>query len=251
MIEPAAETALAYLDFEAMEFGLAAALSGDANMLAFHSTRDPYIATGIAFGGLPIDATKKTHPELRNVYKVGGLACLYGIGVGSLAGRIKRSSAFASDFLKHHHKTFAQYWRWSDGVVAEAIRSGMYTSRHGWSYRVRPPFNIRSLRNWPIQTTGADILRCAVIFADAIGIEMLATAHDAVLIQAPEDRIEQAAAEMADCMTRAALLLTDGFRLHVETDIKRAGERFIDRRGKATFALVEKFLAERGGQHAA
>jgi DNA polymerase-1 len=251
MIQPPPGMALAYLDYEAMEFGLAAALSGDENMVAAYNSGDPYIWTGVAFGGLPPDATKKTHPELRGVYKTGGLACIYGIGASSLAGRIKRSRAFAGDFLKRHHRTFAQYWRWSDGVVAEAIRRGMYTSRHGWRYRVRPPLNIRSLRNWPVQTTGADILRCAVIFADTIGVEMLATAHDAVLIQAPEERIEQAAGEMAECMTRAALLLTDGFPLRVEIDIKRANERFIDPRGKATYALVEKFLAERGDQHAA
>jgi DNA polymerase I-like protein with 3'-5' exonuclease and polymerase domains len=218
------------LDWQAMEFGLAAALSGDSNMVAFYESGDPYLAYAAAAGAIPANATKSSHPVERGIYKVGGLACLFGIAVPSLAARLKRPAPFAREFLRMHHDLFRDYWVWSDGVVAEAIRKGGYTSRHGWHYTVQPPFNIRSLRNWPIQTAGADILRCAVIFADAIGLQMLATAHDAVLLQAPERQIEQAAAEMAGCMTLAASLLTGGFVLRVDTEIKRQGERFMDPR---------------------
>jgi hypothetical protein len=77
-----------------------------------------------------------------------------------------------------------------------------------------------------------------VIFADSIDIEMLATAHDAVLLQAPEDQIERAEAGMAYCMEAAASLLTGGFKLRVEMDRKRQGERFMDQRGRRTFAVV-------------
>jgi hypothetical protein len=244
-IQPEPGLALAYLDWQAMEFGLAAALSRCPNMTAFYNSSDPYLATAVAAGAVPPDATKASHPIERNLYKTGSLACLYGIGAGSLAQRLKRSVRYASDFLRMHHRLFAGYWHWSDGVAAEAIRSGGYTSRHGWHYAVQPPFNIRSLRNWVIQTAGADILRCAVIFADVLGIEMLATAHDAVLIQAPEDQIKQAAAGMSHCMRLAAVLLTDAFELRVDVEIRRHGERFVDPRGKRTFAVVEKFMAGR------
>jgi hypothetical protein len=237
--------ALAYLDWQAMEFGLAAALSGDPNMTRFYRSGDPYLATAIAAAGVPADATKVSHPTERGLYKVGSLACLYGIAEQSLAQRLKRPVSFARDFLRMHHELFADYWRWSDGVVRQAIHHGFYTSRHGWHYEVHPPFNERSLRNWPIQTAGADILRCAVILADALGIEMLATAHDAVLIQAPEEQIDTAAAVMAWCMQRAAALLTDGFELRVDIERKLHGERFVDERGRRTFAIVEKFLTER------
>jgi DNA polymerase-1 len=236
--------ALAYLDWQAMEFGLAGALSGDANMMAFYRSGDPYLATAVAAGAVPANATKDSHPVERGLYKTASLACLYGIAANSLAQRLKLPVVFAWEFLRIHRRLFAGYWNWSDGVVAEAIRKGGYTSRHGWRYAVQPPFNERSLRNWPIQTAGADILRCAVIFADSLGIEMLATAHDAVLIQAPEDRIEQIACEMEYCMRRAASLLTGGIELGVDVEIKRCGERFVDPRGKRTFALVEKFMSE-------
>ena len=74
---------------------------------------------------------------------------------------------------------------------------------------------------------------------------MLATAHDAILIQAPEGRIEQDVARMAECMRRAAYLLTDGFELRVDHEIKRTGERFVEERGARTLAVVDRFLEER------
>jgi hypothetical protein len=139
-------------------------------------------------------------------------------------------------------------------MVAAAVRSGGYTSRHGWHYTVAPPVNERSLRNWPIQTLGADILRCAVIFADTLGIEMLATAHDAVLIEADEDDIRAKVGEMDFCMRLAAMLLTGGFALGVDVKdsaIKRHGERFLEERGKRTFAVAERFVTSGAAHHAA
>lgn len=241
---PAPGSALAYLDFSGMEFGLAACCSGDPNKIAFYKSGDPYIATAIAAGVLPEDATKRSHKSERDLYKTGCLACLYGIGIVTLALRLKRSELFASNFLRMHHELFWRYWEWSDAVVAEAISRGEYVSRHGWRYTVRPGVNVRSLRNWPIQTLGAEILRCACIWADQLGIEMLATAHDAILIQAPERRIEQDAERMSECMRRAARLLTGGFELRVDHEVKRQGERFTEERGRRTLAVVDQFLRE-------
>jgi DNA polymerase-1 len=242
IMQPPPGRALAYLDWQAMEFGLAAALSGDTTMREFYQSGDPYLAMAKAAGAVPPEATKKNHPEERNVFKTGLLAAQYGIGAEALAGRLRRPVAFARGFLKLHHELFAGYWKCSDGIVAEAIRSGRFVSRHGWGYRVQPPFNYRSLRNWPIQTAGADILRCACIVADRLGVEMLATAHDAVLIEADDDIVERAIAAMAECMRQAALLLTGGFELRVDSDVCRRGERFVEPRGLRTLRVVDNFL---------
>ena len=249
--------ALAYLDWSAMEFGIAAALSSDRNMQAFYRTHDPYLAAAVAFGALPPGATKQSDPGMHEVFKRGLLACQYGCGAPTLAARIKRPTAFARRFLELHHETFSKYWPWSDGVVAEMIRSGLFVSRHGWRYVVRPTrrksdgdrlrttnFNLQSLRNIPIQLMGAEILRLACILADDLDIEMIATAHDAVLIQAPEECIDQAAAKMAWCMERASEVLTDGFTLFVKADIRRHGERFVEERGSRTLQIVDRFLTE-------
>jgi hypothetical protein len=242
MMRPEPGRALAYLDWSAMEFGIAAAMSRDPNMVDFYQSGDPYLACATAAGAAPVGATKQSHHVERDLYKTGVLACLYGIAAESLAQRLKRSTLFAHNFLRWHRATFASYWRWSDEIVAGAIHSGGLRSRHGWTYTVRPPFNIRSLRNWAIQTAGADILRCACILADAQGIETLATAHDAVLVEGAETDIETVVATMADCMQRAAAILLDGFVLRCSVEIKRSGERFIEERGRRTLAIVDHFL---------
>jgi hypothetical protein len=236
---------LVYFDYVAMEFGLAAAASNCLAMKEAYRSGDPYLATGILFAGLPEGATRETHAIERDLYKTGVLACLYGIAERTLAGRLKRSVPFAREFLRRHHDVFAAYWSWSDQQVAEAIRTGQYISPHGWRYLVRPPFNIRSLRNWPIQTLGGDILRTGCIFADELGVELLATAHDAVLIQTTEERLAADTAAMVQCMETASELLTGGFQLSAEAKPIHRGERFLERRSTRTLAVVDRFLEER------
>ena len=83
--------------------------------------------------------------------------------------------------------------------------------------------NERSIRNWPIQSTGADILRIACIMATRRGIKLLAPVHDAVLIEAPIERIEADVALMREIMRRASRIVlnatADG-QHELRTDVK-------------------------------
>jgi hypothetical protein len=152
-----------------------------------------------------------------------------------------------------HRRVFRRYWEWSDNIVAEMIRSGLYCSPLGWEYHVHPnvhevsgpSFHMNALRNVAIQTTGADILRVAVIFADQLDLGMLATAHDAILVQLPLDRLPEQVLMMELCMQKAGELVLDGFRLKVKPDIRLPGERFLEERGERTFTIVNRFLENR------
>ena len=57
-IKPPPGHALAYLDWSSQEVGIAAALSGDENMMTDFRSGDPYVAFGIEAGLLPVGATK-------------------------------------------------------------------------------------------------------------------------------------------------------------------------------------------------
>lgn len=50
---------------------------------------------------------------------------------------------------------------------------------------------------------------------------------------------------MAECMRLAAVLLTDGFELRVDRDIRQHGERFVEARGLRTLQIVDAFLGVR------
>ena len=60
----------------------------------------------------------------------------------------------------------------------------------GWPIHIGENPNPRSLRNFPCQANGAEMLRLAACFATEQGIEVCALIHDAVLICAPLDQLD-------------------------------------------------------------
>src|SRR5207247_879255 len=67
LIQPAQGHALAYVDWEQQEFGIAAALSGDSAMQEAYRSGDPYLEFAKQAGAVPPDATKKTHGAIREL----------------------------------------------------------------------------------------------------------------------------------------------------------------------------------------
>ena len=118
--------AVAYIDYSSMEFLIAAALSdghcGPNNpMLEMYQSGDPYLSFAKRVDAAPEWATKKTHEQLRDRYKVGLLAIQYGMQAEGLAMRIGTSSFEAHEMLSQHHELFAQYWQWSDDWVGRSV----------------------------------------------------------------------------------------------------------------------------------
>ena len=85
LIKPEAGRAVAYLDWSSAEFGIAAALSGDEEMTSAYESGDVYMAIAVDAGAAPRGATKVTHSEVRDLYKVVVLAVQCGQGATGLA----------------------------------------------------------------------------------------------------------------------------------------------------------------------
>ncbi|NJN05261.1 MAG: hypothetical protein HC814_01020 [Rhodobacteraceae bacterium] len=67
-------------------------------------------------------------------------------------------------------RTFRRFWEWSDAVEERAVlTSGLWTC-FGWRVRVGAGANPRSLRNFPMQANGAEMLRLACCTATERGI---------------------------------------------------------------------------------
>ena len=82
------------------------------------------------------------------------------------------------------------------------------------------------------------------------GLTLIAPVHDAVLLEAPEDRIEADVALMREIMRRASRVIlnptADGtFELRTDAKIIRYPDRFTDPRGTELWETVLKLLAER------
>ena len=81
---------MAYVDWEQQEFAIAAALSVDRAMSAAYTSGDPYLAFAKQAGAVPPDATKASHKQQRDQFKVCALAVQYGMAERSLAQARKR-----------------------------------------------------------------------------------------------------------------------------------------------------------------
>jgi DNA polymerase I-like protein with 3'-5' exonuclease and polymerase domains len=150
-----------------MEFLIAASLSdghcGPVNtMLEMYQSGDPYLSFAKRIGAVPSSATIETHAEARNLYKNMLLAVQYGMQAETLAGRLGVSSFDAHEMLNQHREVFAQYWSWSDDWVTHALQTGNMRTVLGWTCCTGiTELSERSIRNWPVQSTGAEILRIA------------------------------------------------------------------------------------------
>ena len=246
LIKPAPGQALAYVDWSQQEFGIAAALSGDAAMLAAYESGDPYLTFAKQAGAVPPTATKQTHPLEREQFKACALAVQYGMEKESLARRIGQSPARAHELLTRHRETYRVFWRWSDAAADFAYLYGYLQTVFGWRLRVGPAANGRSLRNFPMQANGAEMLRLACCLSTERGIAVCAPVHDAILIEASSDAIDDTVTRTQRAMAEASRAVLGGVELRSEATITRYPDRFTDARGRQMWETVQDVLAEQG-----
>jgi DNA polymerase I len=108
----------------------------------------------------------------------------------------------------------------------------------GWRRFVPEEFNPRSIRNWPCQTMGFEILMLAAIKLTESGIAVCAPAHDAFLIKAPLDRIDEHVELARNIMQDMTRMVTGGFPITVEHKAYPQGERYMDKRGQEMWDRV-------------
>ena len=169
LIKPPPGYGVAYVDWSQQEFGIAAALSGDMAMQAAYLSGDPYLAFAKQARAVPADATKTTHGQQRERFKQCVLAVQYGMEERSLALRIGQPPIVARDLLRAHHERYCTFWRWSDAALDTAMLTGALYTVFGWHVYVAEKPNPRSLRNFPIQANGAEMLRLDLALPPSAG----------------------------------------------------------------------------------
>jgi DNA polymerase I-like protein with 3'-5' exonuclease and polymerase domains len=246
LIRPEPETALAYVDYEQQEFGIAAALSGDAAMCEAYTSGDPYLSFSKQAGAVPPDATRESHGAVRELFKTCALGVQYGMGAETLAARIGQHRGRARQLLQLHREAYPRFWKWSDAAVDYALLRNEITAAFGWRLLVGPDVNARSLRNFPMQANGAEMLRLACCRTTEAGVRVCAPVHDALLVEAPIGEIEEAVVTAQRAMSDASYFVLAGFRLRTDAKIVRWPDRYADARGGAMWDAVQGALASLG-----
>ena len=230
LIAPPPGYGLAYVDWSQQEFGIAAALSGDLAMQAAYQSGDPYLAFAKQAGLVPMDATKESHGPQRELCKQCVLGTQYGMEQYTLARRIGSPPIVARELLRAHHETYPIFWRWSDAALDCATLRNSLSTVFGWRINVGADFNPRSLRNFPMQANGSELLRLACCLGTERGIQICAPVHDAVLIAAPLERLDADIGAMQEAMAKASRHVLDGFELRSDAKIIRYPDHYMDER---------------------
>jgi DNA polymerase-1 len=249
LIKPEPNHAVVYLDWRQQEFGIAAALSGDAAMQAAYVSGDCYLTFAKQANAVPADATKATHGPVRELYKQCVLGVQYAMGECGLAMKIGKPGIVARDLMRAHRQTYKTFWRWSDAAVDYAVLSGRLHSVFGWQILTGQDYNPRSLRNFPMQGNGSEMLRLACCLAVERGVEVTALVHDALMIHAPIDRLDAEIAITREAMVEASRIVLNGFELGVDVSITRWPDRYMDPRGQTMWdrvvGLIQKSIKKK------
>lgn len=231
LIKPNPGFGLAYIDWSQQEFGIAAALSDDQNMLAAYKSGDPYLTFAKQAGAVPGTATKHTHSSIREQFKACVLAVQYGMGAENLAYRLGRPVERARQLLALHQRTYKAYWRWSEAVLNQALLGDRLWTAFGWQISTEVTQNARSLCNFPMQANGAEMLRLACTRLIRDGVRICAPVHDAILIEAPLGELSDVIHHSQNIMRQASAVVLGGFELESDVKIVAAPNRFMDERG--------------------
>jgi len=161
---------LVAFDYSQMEIRIAAFLSGDKKLLEiFRKGEDVHTAVASEVFDVPMDKVDK---EMRRRAKVINFGIMYGMGVSALKTSLGTERKEAQKFYDDYFAKFSGLAKYLDGVKAETVRTGFTETlfgrrRYFEGIKSKLPFiramNERMAINAPIQGTGADIVKLAMI----------------------------------------------------------------------------------------
>jgi hypothetical protein len=201
LCEPRKTKAIGTLDFSSEEFILAALLSKDENMIAAYESGDVYFYFAKLAKAVPMEAKRKDHEDIRDVFKSTVLGISYGMGAESLAIKLTNDTGKphtvedAEDLIDKFEKAFPDYmdyvWNLKLSYFENAYEedpdsimkgtSGMRLPDGFWMFGSN--HNKKSVANMPIQGFGGMILRKAIQLAQDCGLDVIIPLHDALYIE--------------------------------------------------------------------
>ena len=200
-IKPGWGHELFYLDYKAQEPAIAGYLSKDPKLMEAYNTHDIYITTAQQLGMInDPNATKETHRVQRDVVKELFLANTYGMGEKELSRRLGCSRIKGREYLIRFRELYSVYFKARDNWINGSAITGHLRSPLGWQrwilgnkkWKEGKRVSIgNQLKNFIIQTTGADILRKACQKLLDEHIKVVSTLHDAILIEVFKGDTEQ------------------------------------------------------------
>jgi len=211
---------------------------------AAYQSGDPYLDFARQANAVPTTGTPETHPLERKLFKACALGVQYGMGAKTLARLARTSEPEAQALLSSHRRAYPTFWHWSDAVVDSALLRGEMSSVFGWRVKVDAACRIGFVRNFPMQSNGAEMLRLACSLVTEAGITVCAPLHDALLIEAPVYALDDAIERTRKLMADASATVLDDFELRSEFNVARYPNHIRSANGESLWREVECILDE-------
>ncbi len=235
-VAPAKNRVLFEADFKQLEIYVAAALSGDPDMLAiiragvdYHQTTAELVSQ-IAWGIPP----EKVTSEHRSAAKIINFGLIYGMGDASLAAKIGCSVAMAARIREAILGKFKRLAAWIRERLAETRRTGdTWTYWDGEPARRRQLWGIASPDdeersnaengsfNTPVQGTANDFCEaslamiCDWLEADRLDAMLCLSVHDSVILEINREDLHEVAHQVSRIMTSH-----NGMGINMAVDMK-------------------------------
>lgn len=241
LIRPTPGMALAYIDWEQQEFAIAAFMSGDKAMEQAYQSGNPYLALAKKLGVVPANATKESHRLEHEKFKAVVLGVNYGRTKHGLSKVLDLPVGECEKLLRGYRKAFSAYAQWQKHVRVLMFGYGRLWVWDGWQcgLGIRP--NPRSVGNWPIQSTGAVLLRLAIVLVGRKGVRIIAPVHDAIMVEAREEEIDEHVCLAKEAMDEACRAVLGGV-IRTEHQIIRASGCYYDEKGKKLWDIICDFM---------
>ncbi len=203
-------------DWSQLELRLLAHLAQDRALIeAYRHGHDVHRRTAAALLGLDEGAVTA---EDREVGKAVNYATIYGQGPSALAEQLGVSPQQARAFIDAFFQAWPGVAAWRDRTIVEAHANGFVTT---WAGRRRylpelthrdradQAYGERAALNTPIQGSGADLCKRALLAADRglpEGAGLVLQIHDELLVECLPDQVEEVAAVLRAAMEEVAEL---------------------------------------------
>jgi hypothetical protein len=244
LIKPPPGRAIAYVDWSAQEVAIAAALSGDKRYMNAYASGDVYLTFAKAADLAPKSATKQTHQNVRELCKQVVLGANYGMGPATLAARIGGPEIRARQLQEAHRRTYPQLYDWLESGIDHGMVHGYVDTVFGWRIHANEKTNPRSLRNFPCQGNGAEMMRLACALATEEGLMICCPVHDALLLESDIGMIDADVQRLREIMEYSSRVILDGFTVRTESEICCFPDRYMDPRGLVMWDKIQKLLHE-------
>lgn len=206
-------------DYSQIELRVLAHMSGDESLIqAYNENQDIHRITASKVFHVPFE---EVTPELRRNAKAVNFGIVYGISSFGLGQDLNISKKDAEGYIKRYFETYPKIKQFLDSLIEDAKKTGYSVTEFG---RRRPvpelsssnfmqrSFGERVAMNSPIQGTAADIIKIAMINVEKkleennMRTRIVLQVHDELLLEAPEDEIEEASKLLREEMTHAVSL---------------------------------------------